>query len=117
MKKLYATLAMVCIIVGSLTGTAYAKHIYHTYNTGCQIKVSGFEHWGKAASSTRDNNAACWQIQTYLVYQDSLNNLSYAEGPVEYDEYTKVVAGHHTDWQSALGRSPSISAQWRVVVR
>ncbi len=73
MKQFHATIVMACLLVAVLTGTAAAKHVFHTYDTGCQIKVSGFEHWGKAASSTRDNNAACRQIQTKVKYQDALD--------------------------------------------
>ena len=112
MKKFHAMIVMACLFVGVLTGTAAAQHVFHTYDTGCQIKVSGFEHWGKAASSTRDNNAACWEIQTRLVYQDALNNGFVELGDVETDSYTRVVAGYNTDWVRADGRSPSIGNQW-----
>ena len=103
--------------MGVLTGTAAAQHVFHTYDTGCQIKVSGFEHWGKAASSTRDNNAACFKIQTRLKYQDALNNLSLEAGDPETDSYTRLVAGLNTDWVRGDGRSPSIGNQWYSVHR
>ena len=117
MKKFHAMIVMAYLFVGVLTGTAAAQHVFHTYDTGCQIKVSGFEHWGKAASSTRDNNAACWEIQTRLVYQDALNNIAVQEGPTETDGYTRVVAGFNTDWLQGHGRSPSIDSQWFYVYR
>ena len=117
MKKFHATIVMACLLVAVLTGTAAAKHVLHTYDTGCQIKVSGFEHWGKAASSTRDNNAACWQIQTRLKYQNALNNQVTVTKPVEVDGYTKLVAGNNTDWVQAWGRSPSIASTWYLVSR
>ena len=117
MKKFQAMIVMACLFVGVLTGTAAAQHVFHTYDTGCQIKVSGFEHWGKAASSTRDNNAACWQIQTLLVYEDDLHNTVVEEGIIETDSYTRIVAGWNTDWVDAYGRSPSIGEVWYVVHR
>ena len=117
MKKFQAMIVMACLFVGVLTGTAAAQHVFHTYDTGCQIKVSGFEHWGKAASSTRDNNAACWEIQTRLLYQDALNTMVLATGEPETDSYTRIVAGYNTDWVQAHGRSPSIDSQWFSVYR
>ncbi len=110
-------IVMACVFVGVLTGTAAAQHVFHTYDTGCQIKVSGFEHWGKAASSTRDYNAACWQIQTRLAYQDSLNIVRVATGEPETDSYTRLVADLNTDWVRGDGRSPSIGNQWYSVHR
>ncbi len=101
----------------TVTGTAAAQYVLHAYHTGCEIKVSGFEHWGKAASSTRDNNAACWKIQTRLHYQDSDNRVVVATGEPETDGYTKVVAGFNTDWVQGDGRSPSIDGQWYSVIR
>ncbi len=117
MKKFHAMIVMACLFIGILTGTAAAQHVFHTYDTGCQIKVSGFEHWGKAASSTRDNNAACWEIQTRLVYKGALNRISMATGPTETDSYTRKVAGYNTDWVVGDGRSPSIGHQWYSVHR
>ncbi len=117
MKKFHAMIVMACLFVGVLTGTAAAQHVFHTYDTGCEIKVSGFEHWGKAASSTRDNNAACWEIQTRLSYQDSFNNTLLQEGDPETDGYTRIVAGYNTDWIRGDGRSPSIDSQWFSVHR
>ena len=117
MKKFHAMIVMACIFVGVLTGTAAAQHVFHTYNTGCEIKVSGFEHWGKAASSTRDNNAACWEIQTRLKYQDSDNREVTATAVPVTDGYTRIVAGYHTDWVQGDGRSPSIDGQWFSVIR
>ncbi len=117
MKKLRALLVLACIFLGSMTGIADAKSVYHTYSTGCQIKVSGFEHWGNAASSTRDNNAACWAIQTLLYYKDGINVQKSVRGDVEYDGYTKKVAGFETDWVAGYGRSPSINSTWHVVIR
>ena len=90
--------------------SASAIHTYQPSN--CQIKITGFEHWGSAAASTRDNNAACWEIQARLRYKDQNNNFNWVTGAVETDSYTRVVAGINTDWDKANGRSPNLSLTW-----
>lgn len=98
-------------------GTAQAASGTHTYGNGCQIKISGFEHYGVAAASTRDNNAACFEIQARVKYKDSSNNFNFVTGGVETDSYTRVTAGQATDWEEAYGRSPSVSSQYYAVAR
>ncbi len=116
-KALISTVLAVALTFG-LSAPAFASSASHTYYpSNCQIKISGFEYYGKAAASTRDNNSACWQIQARVKYKDSSNNYNYKMGAVETDSYTRVTAGIATDWDRAYGRSPNLSSTWWYVQR
>jgi len=118
MKKVLMSAALVVGLIFGLGVPAFAASGYHTYQpSNCQIKISGFEDWGKAAASTRDNNSACWQIQAQVKYKDSSNNFSYLTGGIETDSYTKIAAGIATDWDRAYGRSPNLSSTWWYIQR
>ena len=96
---------------------AYAKSsVFTVWGTVGQIKVSGFEHWGRAASSTRDHTSDCSYIRTRLRYRDSSNNYNYLYGGWTLNEYTKRVAGIATDWDWASGGGNLVST-WYTVVR
>jgi len=63
--------------------SASATHTYEPSNY--QIKDSGLEYWGQAAASTRDNNAAHWEIQAQVRHKDQNNNFNWVTGGVEVD--------------------------------
>ncbi|RMH67676.1 MAG: hypothetical protein D6683_17675 [Actinomyces sp.] len=90
--------------------------VFTVYGTVCQIKVSGFEYWGRAASSTRDHTADCSYIRTRVRYKDSSNNYNYLTGSWTLNEYTRKVAGWGTDWDWASGGGNGVST-WYTVVR
>ena len=117
MKKFHATIVMACLLVAVLNGTAAAKHVLHTYETGCQIKVSGFEHWGQAAASTRDTEARCFNIQAKVHYKNRSQEPGQLTGNITTLDYYRVAAGFGTDWTTAEGRSPQVSAGWQVLNR
>ncbi len=118
MRKLLASAVLAVALTLGLSAPAFASSALHTYYPSyCQIKISGFEYYGKAAASTRDNNGACWQIQARLRYKDSSNNYNYLTGGVETDSYTRVTAGIATDWDRGYGRSPNLSGTWWYVQR
>ena len=117
MKKVQAMMVMACLLVAALTGTAAAAHMFHTYDNECTIKVSGFEHWGKAAASTRDTEAECFNIQAKVHYKNSSQEPGQLTGNITTLDYYRVTAGFGTDWTTAKGRSPQVDAGWQILNR
>ena len=117
MKKFQAMIVMACLLVAALTGTAAAAHMFHTYDNDCTIKVSGFEHWGKAAASTRDTEAECFNIQAKVHYKNSSQEPGQLTGNITTLDYYRVTAGFGTDWTTAKGRSPQVDSGWQVLNR
>ncbi len=104
------------LIVGAPTAVQAAS-TYALVNGTCQIKVTGFEDWGKAAASTRDANADCSTIRARIAYKDSSNSQVYLVGVWTSDEYTNEVAGVATDWVKAYGSGDRAEYYWASVTR
>lgn len=114
LKKVFAT----TILFVGVAAPAFAASAYHTYYPSyCTIKVSGYEHWGKAAASTRDHYTSCYYLQAKLKYRDSSNNYNYLYSSLTTGDYVSIVAGPYTDWERAYGRSQNLSYTWYYLQR
>jgi hypothetical protein len=66
--KLIAPFAASAFAVAALAGPAEAAGQNFNVGSGCEIRISGFQDWGKAAASTADNNSGCSSIKTKMNY-------------------------------------------------
>ena len=121
-----ATMTMIAVVLaltlsgchGGAVFLGFGSTGFKTYLPAvCTIKIRGFEHWGKAAASVRDENQSCWEIQPKVKYKDSNNNFKWKKELPVISRYKRVVAGTSTDWDQAHGRSPNLSLTWYWIQR
>ncbi len=95
--KLVVVLAAFICVLSAISTPAIAKHI-DANDGGCVVRFSGFEHWGKAASSVRDLTQACSKLQAYLSLNGEGDSHGAFWGRSTLANYTRIDAGFGTDW-------------------
>ncbi len=109
----FSVLVAIAIFVGSVglgEGSASAVGNNYFVNSTCSYRVSGFQHWGKAAASTRELHYR-GHLKVYLNYGGLFYGWTTIKGPT-LTNYLKVTAGYH-DWKIALGAVSNDGYVWR----
>lgn len=108
----FAVLLAVSLLVAG-GGAASADGKDFNVGSGCTIRVSGFQDWGKAAASTRDQSGGCALIKTGMHYGGLFYGW-YTESGWTASDYIKITAGIY-DWKAAHGVSTTGDGIWRAI--